>query len=165
MFKYDFQDDSNKTSSKTLLEPGICNFVVKFATTKDRMGLELMSSNNEPKLKVDLLVTDSKGDTAWCSEHITAKNGWRLGRLLKAIGKADLYNAEGMLDPKELLGGTGKCVIKRRPPQNGFDAQNAIEGYVDAMEELPPPPAPAVEQTVAAPSFPEEDPLDQDIPF
>ena len=106
-FKFDFFETESVPGEQILLTPGPAKFKIKAAYTTDKHGNQLKTMNGDPKLKVDLFVTDSQHQSTFCYEHITAKNGWRLGKLLKAIGKGQLYSKEGKIDTRQLLGGMG----------------------------------------------------------
>lgn len=166
-FKFDFFETESTTTEQILLTPGPAKFKVKAAYTTDKNGNQLKTLNGEPKLKVDLFVTDSENKSTICYEHITAKNGWRLGKLLKAIGKGDLYNKEGRIDTRQLLGGTGDCVVKTSPARDKYAASTVVEEYIAAEQTAPVEDLPPLDTYVdhANASFPEEDPNDQDLPF
>lgn len=166
-FKFDFFENESSPTEQILLTPGAAKFKVKAAYTTDKHGNQLKTLNGEPKLKVDLFVTDSEGKSTICYEHITAKNGWRLGKLLKAIGKGELYNKDGRIDTRQLLGAMGDCIVKTSPARDKYAASTVVEEYIASEQTAPVEDLPPLETYAAHANaeFPEEDPLDQDLPF
>lgn len=130
-FNFDYKDniDSNATNERVILTPGKATFYIKAYQDRDKFGNQLLTKAGDPKLRVDLIATDIEGAQTTIYEHITAKTGWKLGQILKAIGKKSLYTKDGSLDPRHLLSGTGECTVKTQNDP-GYPMTTVVDKYI-----------------------------------
>lgn len=93
------------------LSPGEATFEIKEAE-------DAISTKGDPMLKLVLKCKDIKGNQGRVWENIlgTEMWDWKIRHLLKSIGKFNLY-ANGDIDPFDLIGSTGKVLLKSKEYQ------------------------------------------------
>ncbi len=106
MFNYPYTDDAHTPQPKAyLIAEGRGKFEILDARS------HTSKSGNEC-LKVEALLTDMHGEHCRYFMYLLPNYPLRIKYLVESIGKPHLYNAAGKLDPNELVGMEGECLIK-----------------------------------------------------
>jgi hypothetical protein len=137
MFSFDYvpEDDFNKN---VLLAEGDGFFKIEAADKK-------LSKAGNPMLVLTMTLKDSLGKTTQHYEYITANMAFKVHAILGATGQAHLYDEKGKVNPHDLLGCKGKCVIYTRK-EDGYDPRSSVKRYVKRdVNKAAPAPAPVVE--------------------
>ncbi len=134
-FNYQFSEDveTGLAVEKMVLAPGKGKFKIKSVMDSDKEGQPLLTQAGEPKIKISVFLTDVNNNTTYTYEHITAKTGWKLGQILKAIGKGELYNNSGVLDLRHLVSGEGECTLKTKSDP-GYPAATVVDKYLPRLQ-------------------------------
>ena len=153
IFRFDYKNPSDLEPKMAQLTPGDAKFKILaiFETKKD--GSPLTTMDGTPKITLSLSVTDCNGESALVYDDLTAKTAWKVKALLDALGLSELYDESGTLNPSDIAGGIGKCVIEVKKSE-GYADRMVIKKYVKAGKQASIP-----KQHVA------EDPNDDQIPF
>ena len=120
-----------------LLDEGPGTFNIREVEQYDKFNRPLITKKGDPKVRVKVEITDKAGISGIVYEHLTAKTGWRLGGMLKAIGKGSIYKAEGgSVDPRHLVGGSGACTIYNEDSEQ-YGIQNKVYKYLPTDKVVP----------------------------
>lgn len=119
-FKYEEQPVQEvKITKNPILEEGLGTFYVQESRP------HTSKSGNEC-LKITMRLYDKHGTECWYSMYVMPNNPLRLKFLCASIGKSYLYNANGVIDPDQLVGERGQCMIKTEISTNPEYANRSI---------------------------------------
>lgn len=116
MFKFDYKDECEMKGPRDGVPPwdklsvGPATFKVLRWSDTDKFGNPLLSADKRPKIQLILLITDKTGFSATLFESWTAANAFRMLALLKAIGRRDLYDPQG-IDIDQIVDYEGDCTL------------------------------------------------------
>jgi hypothetical protein len=103
----------HEKGASAFLKNGFGQFKIIGVYKHDREGNPLVTKNNDPKVRIDLIVVDANGDSKKMYEHITQKNIWKLEQLYDVCGVKNLFpNSVLDVNVNHLLNGSGHCTIK-----------------------------------------------------
>lgn len=134
--EYGYVDPSQMTSYQ-LVQPGEGTFRIKSAEEK-------ISRAGNNMLVVTFLLTDSRGQSTLANEYLlesqdetqNKSTATKVYNILNGIGRPELYGLP--LEPKHLLHGRGKCIIKTQKSEDPqYADKSVISKYVYEVNEAP----------------------------
>ncbi len=128
-FPINFVPEKDLVAGFELLTPGECTFLVKNVYHEDKDGSPLRSGKGDPMAKVVLEVTDINGSISSIFEYFTPNTVFKAYNLCKAVGRKELYEADGV-DLDLLKGLSGKCKVKTESSP-GYNDRNNISSYIE----------------------------------
>lgn len=135
MFRFDYKKPEDLEPKKVDLMPGEVSFKVSAVFDKKKDGTPLATMNGDPKLTLSLSCIDAGGAQAIVYDDLTSKTAWKIKTLLDAIGLPQLYDESGTLNPDDIVGCTGRCVIELKK-SDGYPDRMQVKKYLKAKSNL-----------------------------
>lgn len=161
-FKFNYVNPSELEPKKVELTPGDASFKISAVFDKKKpiqmpdgriFAAPLTTVDGTPKLTLSLSCIDSTGAQGIVYDDLTARTAWKIKTLLDAIDLPHLYDASGTLNPNDIVGYVGKCIIELKKSA-GYPDRISVKKYIKASKSV----------SVIKKDYSDELP-DDDIPF
>ena len=134
-----------------LLPAGQYSFTVQSAEEKT-------SKAGHPMIVAKLEVYDGDGKARTITDYLMESVAYKLRHFAYAVGLGTRYEA-GELGAAEMVGLSGRCVLRIEPAKDGFNAKNSVKDYCKPDADTASAPAPS------RPSAPATAPSTDEPPF
>lgn len=144
-----------EAQSANLWPDGEYDFEVRDATEKE-------SSQGNEMTELEVWIYDQSGGRRLVFDYLVAteKSAWKIRRFAASCGLLPQYD-RGTLMANEMVGRTGKCLVRTRPAKDGYQAKNIIQDYLKAASMARSASSPASPSRAKAPAGD----IDDEIPF
>lgn len=118
------------SNQEFLLKSGKYEFFISGVITQDKDGNLLKTQIGNIYQKLRLSVLDKDGYSRYVYDPIF--NPKRLEQILRCIGSSALIERyeQGALNPEDLIGTGGTCIIALRAGRHGYEDQNVVDCYI-----------------------------------
>lgn len=110
--KYSYKTPQELESERPMLSEGEADFEIVKA--EDAIS---KSSGNE-MIKLSVKVWDSEGQTAIIFDYLVSTVPFKIKQVCESVGRPEWYAANYDLNPGDLIGQSGKCVLKNEKNQD-----------------------------------------------